>query len=116
MLMVHGKRVMTFAMAVVNFWGALLIQDTMDILGLCLLDKPYSVGVVGWYIINLVRDLFSFLHKKKINEQTVDTDTQRFNKTIKKCLKNDTESWTRLNIMLIKLIIAILGRFFFNIN
>lgn len=30
------------------------------------------------------------------NEQAVNTDTQVFNKTIKKCLRNENKTWTRL--------------------
>lgn len=43
-----------------NSWVSLLIPDTRRLVGmlnLCVLGKPYSVGVVAWYSFNLVHIL-----------------------------------------------------------
>lgn len=61
-LMLPRFGIKTFVMALTNLWSALLTLDTMALTGmspLFVLCKPYRVGAVEWYIINLVQDLFS---------------------------------------------------------
>lgn len=61
-LMVYKNGVQSFAIALVNLWGTLLLMDTIGLMDVLFFGETYYASIVVWYSVSHVQDLFLFIN------------------------------------------------------